>query len=122
MGYEVGYRLIELWSLNHERFSSSLDCVKFLCKEIWIKIFNKQMDKLQTNHRGVYVLQDFSFRWLHQFSGHEKETKSKALLYLIFPCGLIRGILSNLGVSSFPLSLVCIAGHPKIPLTIPFLV
>lgn len=28
-----------------------LDVIKFVCKDFWIAIFKKQIDKLQTNHR-----------------------------------------------------------------------
>lgn len=28
-----------------------LDVIKFICKDFWIAIFKKQIDKLQTNHR-----------------------------------------------------------------------
>ena len=41
-----------------------LEVMKFLCKELWFGMFGKQVDKLQTNHRGVFVLKDFQFRWL----------------------------------------------------------
>ena len=41
-----------------------LELVKFLCKDFWSEIFNKQIDKLQTNHRGVFVLKDYNFGWL----------------------------------------------------------
>jgi len=57
---------------------------------------------LKTNHRGVYVLQDNGFRWFLRMStesGGEAAAK-KAVPYLWFPCGLIRGALANLGVVS----------------------
>jgi hypothetical protein len=49
----------------------------------------------------VYVLQDYQFRWLIRFSSTDDETsKREAMRYLIFPCGLIRGALANLGVTA----------------------
>jgi hypothetical protein len=101
------------------RLLDSLDIIKFLCKEFWTTIFKRKVDKLQTNHRvgtfldslvpffypictqGVYVLQDYQFRWLSRFSSTDDEdAKREALKYLIFPCGLIRGALANLGVTA----------------------
>ena len=38
-------------------------------------MFGKQVDKLQTNHRGVFVLKDFQFRWLSRVSCADLETK-----------------------------------------------
>src|SRR4051794_3935749 len=40
--------------------------VKFLCKEFWLSVFRKQIDKLQTNYKGIYVLHDFQFRWINR--------------------------------------------------------
>ncbi|KAJ4906506.1 NO signaling/Golgi transport ligand-binding domain protein [Raphanus sativus] len=62
--------------------------------------------------QGTFVLQDNKFRWLSRVSidpSSEMVTKdpstpgeSKAAqavsMYLYFPCGIIRGVLSNLGI------------------------
>ncbi|CAH0473654.1 unnamed protein product [Peronospora belbahrii] len=101
MGYDVGYRLAEKEARDISRMLEPLDVIKFVCKDFWIAIFKKQIDKLQTNHRGVFVVQDFSFRWLAGISAAtEKETREMALLFLVFPCGLIRGALANLGLTA----------------------
>lgn len=51
--------------------------------------------------QGVFVVQDFNFRWLASFSSaSEQHTKEMALLFLVFPCGLIRGALANLGITA----------------------
>ncbi|ETW07236.1 hypothetical protein H310_01802 [Aphanomyces invadans] len=98
-GYDVGYRFVERFSRDRPRMLEPLDVIKFLCKDFWIHIFKKQIDKLQTNHRGVFVLQDFNFRWIQALSGeNDAESKQKALVFLIFPCGLLRGALANLGI------------------------
>ena len=77
-----------------------LDIVKFICKEFWEAIFNKKIDKLQTNHRGVFVLSDNSFKWLAKFSSDDMAAKQAAVRLLYFPCGMIRGALANLGYTS----------------------
>jgi hypothetical protein len=33
------------------RFTDTLDVMKFICKDIWIMVFKKQIDNLKTNHR-----------------------------------------------------------------------
>ncbi|XP_053460231.1 NTPase KAP family P-loop domain-containing protein 1 isoform X3 [Nycticebus coucang] len=38
-----------------------LDVLKFLCKDLWVSVFQKQIDGLCTNHQGTYVLQDNNF-------------------------------------------------------------
>ncbi|GAB9464678.1 hypothetical protein Gpo141_00002106 [Globisporangium polare] len=101
MGYDVGYRFAERSAKDRPRMLEPLDVIKFVCKDFWILIFKKQIDKLQTNHRGVFVVQDFNFRWLSSFSsGSDQQTKEMALLFLVFPCGLIRGALANLGITA----------------------
>ena len=57
-----------------------------------------QVDKLQTNHRGVFVLSDTKFKWLEKYSSDDIESKQAAERMLHFPCGMIRGALANLGV------------------------
>ena len=88
-------------------------------------MFRKQVDKLQTNYKGVYVLHDYGFRWLANFSPPEKPTgagasagagagagagapapeheltpSEQAKLHSAFACGILRGSLSNLGVNA----------------------
>jgi hypothetical protein len=97
MGYSVGYRLCERLSQNRT-FSASgkdesmvaaaaqLEAVKFLCKEIWMEVFRKQIDKLQTNHRGVFVLKDHELRWLTRLPANQETARVAAIQLLAFPC------------------------------------
>jgi hypothetical protein len=50
------------FSRDRPRFADTMDVIKFLCKDLWMLLFRKQIDNLKTNHRGVYVLTDNSFR------------------------------------------------------------
>eukprot|EP00525_Craspedostauros_australis_P013199 CAMPEP_0198108684 /NCGR_PEP_ID=MMETSP1442-20131203/722_1 /TAXON_ID= /ORGANISM="Craspedostauros australis, Strain CCMP3328" /LENGTH=187 /DNA_ID=CAMNT_0043764025 /DNA_START=170 /DNA_END=733 /DNA_ORIENTATION=+ len=109
MGFSVGYRLSERLSQNRI-FSASgkdpamavaaaqLEAVKFLCKEIWMEVFRKQIDKLQTNHRGVFVLKDLELRWLTRLPSNQESARVVAIQLLAFPCGIVRGALANLGI------------------------
>ena len=111
MGYSVGFRLCERLAQNRT-FSASgkdpamvaaaaqLEAVKFLCKEIWMEVFRKQIDKLQTNHRGVFVLKDLELRWLTRLPPNQEAARVAAIQMLAFPCGIIRGTLSNLGIGA----------------------
>jgi trafficking protein particle complex subunit 6 len=111
MGYSTGFRLCERLSQNRTFAATSvgkdpaslaaaaqLEAVKFLCKEIWTEIFRKQIDKLQTNHRGVFVLKDLELRWLTRLPTNQEPARVAAIQLLAFPCGIIRGALANLGV------------------------
>lgn len=103
IGQDVGMRLVEHYVLDRDRMSSDLDVVKFICKEFWELTFKKQIDILRTNHRGLYVLTDNNFRWMSKVcpaAEADKRGKHQGLLedYLVFPCGLICGALTRLGV------------------------
>ena len=116
MGAAVGYRLTErlaetkTWnavnnsSSQHHQDAAAvvaaqqLEAVKFLCKEVWMEIFNKQIDKLQTNHRGVFVLKDLELKWLTRFPVGSELSRVAAIRLLAFPCGVVRGALANLGI------------------------
>ncbi|KAF9996384.1 Trafficking protein particle complex subunit 33 [Entomortierella chlamydospora] len=102
IGFRVGERLIERISKDRLRFTDNLDVVKFICKEVWMFLFKKQIDNLKTNHRGVYVLQDNQFRWFTRMAHDQSSAESvkRVTPYLWFPCGILRGILSNLGIAS----------------------
>jgi hypothetical protein len=64
-------------------------------------VFRKQIDNLKTNHRGVYVLTDNSFR---PFSRMSTEAGGQAVVraqpFLYFPCGIIRGALASMGIDA----------------------
>jgi hypothetical protein len=81
------------------RFSEELETVKYLCKELWTEAFKKQADKLQTNHKGIYVLHDLNFRYLQRISS-ATSMPEEGLLYTHFPAGLIRGMLQSFGIKA----------------------
>ncbi|KAK4746164.1 hypothetical protein SAY87_012476 [Trapa incisa] len=110
IGYQVGHQLSERYTMERPRFSDHLEAIKFICKDFWSEIFKKQIDNLKTNHRGTFVLQDNHFRWLSRMSiesspemvvsspdGEDKASQAMSM-HLYFPCGIIRGALSNLGI------------------------
>ena len=99
-GYETGYRFVE--QMSERRLGTDpLEVMKFLCKELWFGMFGKQVDKLQTNHRGVFVLKDFQFRWLSRVSCADLEAKAAYEEKLLrYACGVLRGALANLGLEA----------------------
>lgn len=101
LGYDIGYRYIERVAENQRVLDSDpLDVVKFICKDFWEAVFKKKIDKLQTNHRGVFVLSDNSFKWIEKYSNDDMNAMQAAVRLLYFPCGIIRGCLANLGYSA----------------------
>ncbi len=77
-----------------------MDIVKFICKEFWEELFKKKIDKLQTNHRGIFVLSDYRFKWLEKYSQDETTDNYLVSKLLNFPCGLLKGAMANLGIAA----------------------
>ncbi|CAG9807127.1 unnamed protein product [Chironomus riparius] len=99
VGFSTGYRLIERLTREMPRFKDELDTIKFICTDFWSSIFKKQVDNLRTNHQGIYVLQDNTFRFLRQIS-NTSQYLDLAPAHVVFTCGLIRGTLANLGINA----------------------
>lgn len=100
MGHIIGFRYVESISAQHKLIGRDpLDLMKFLCKDLWEELFRKKIDKLQTNHRGVFVLTDFSFKWLEKYVPDNIESAQPSARIQSFSCGIIKGALSNLGLT-----------------------
>ncbi|WFC96936.1 hypothetical protein MBRA1_003602 [Malassezia brasiliensis] len=96
VGAHVGGALMERLAPDRARSTQTLERVKFVCKELWTALWDKQVDNLRTNHRGVFVLHDASFRPLrtaHAAPGLVAEQ-------LAFATGVVQGALERLGVAA----------------------
>ncbi|KAK2731958.1 Trafficking protein particle complex subunit 33 [Myotisia sp. PD_48] len=101
LGYRVGLGLVERFSRDRPLFADNLDVIKFICKDLWTILFRKQVDNLKTNHRGVYVLTDNTFRpFIRMSMAVRSEAISRAQTYLWFPCGILRGALAGVGIDA----------------------
>ncbi|GAA5839568.1 hypothetical protein JCM5353_001728 [Sporobolomyces roseus] len=113
MGYKSGWSLSERLSRDRPRFPSipssipnapplpdPLEVVKFVCKDLWVSLYDKQVDNLRTNHRGVYVVLDNSLRGLVRLSGEGEEAKRWTRFLLANTAGIVRGCLANLGIQA----------------------
>ncbi|OWA50342.1 putative Trafficking protein particle complex subunit 6B [Hypsibius exemplaris] len=112
IGYQVGQRLIERLTKEHARFKDELDRMKFVCTDLWKYLYDKQIDTLRTNNQGTYVFTDNLFRPLAFFSAEGVDQYyPQSGRFIAFPCGIIRGALSALGirctVSAKVLSVTC---------------
>ncbi|KAH7378480.1 transport protein particle component [Phaeosphaeria sp. MPI-PUGE-AT-0046c] len=123
LGYRVGLGVVERFSRDTPRPTTPLDIIKFLCKDLWTLLFRKQIDNLKTNHRGIYVLTDNTFKPLGRMSfdtkkydaamqaalvqqtgdvalGRDANAQARVQPFLYFPAGVIRGCLASLGITA----------------------
>ena len=99
MGEHIGWKLSEKLGGKHSFATGApLDRVKFICKEFWEFIFGKKIDKLQTNHRGVFVLQDLKFKWMNRYICDDDTSMRMIEKMMMFVCGAIKGALENFGL------------------------
>ncbi|KAL4448212.1 hypothetical protein ABPG75_005431 [Micractinium tetrahymenae] len=110
VGERVGRQLAERYSRDRPPLTEALEVMKWLCKEFWGEVFRKGVDNLRTNHRGTFVLRDTQFRWLARLSQNQMPAQMGQPLpapipknelaadYLILPCAIVRGALSQLGL------------------------
>ncbi|KAM5236393.1 trafficking protein particle complex subunit 6A [Ctenodactylus gundi] len=99
IGFRVGQALGERLPRETLAFREELDVLKFLCKDLWVAVFQKQTDSLRTNHQGTYVLQDNSFPLLVPMASGLQYLE-EAPKFLAFTCGLLCGALRTLGFRS----------------------
>ncbi|XP_032983454.1 NTPase KAP family P-loop domain-containing protein 1 isoform X1 [Rhinolophus ferrumequinum] len=116
MGFRVGQAMAERLPRETLAFREELDVLKFLCKDLWVAVFQKQMDSLRTNHQGTYVLQDNSFPLLIRMSSGLQYLE-EAPKFLAFTCGILRGALSTLGIKSLvTASVAALPAYPSLQL------
>ncbi|CAI5760159.1 unnamed protein product [Candida verbasci] len=105
-GYQLGIKLSEilLFKNNQSKIIDILDIMKFVCRDVWKSLYNKQMDNLRTNHRGTFVLVDSNYRVISHLNSSKgmKDTLMKSRIYLWFPCGIIKGILLKKYITVMP--------------------
>ncbi|RLV92766.1 Trafficking protein particle complex subunit 6B [Spathaspora sp. JA1] len=104
-GYNLGVKISEALLYKNgggAKIVDILDIMKFVCRDVWKCLYNKQMDNLRTNHRGTFVLVDTNYKLISSLNSPLglQDTMTKAKVYMWFPCGIIRGILKNFGIDA----------------------
>mmetsp|Transcript_26230 Transcript_26230/g.49825 ORF Transcript_26230/g.49825 Transcript_26230/m.49825 type:complete len:112 (+) Transcript_26230:141-476(+) len=62
IGVQVGLQLTERHTTECRRFADHLEMIKFICKEFWQEVFQKQIDNLKTNRYRVRERRDHRCR------------------------------------------------------------
>ncbi|KAJ3518098.1 hypothetical protein NMY22_g13825 [Coprinellus aureogranulatus] len=101
IGVQVGSCFAERLCAHRQPFDDTLEVMKFICKDVWVALFDKQVDNLRTNRRGMFQLSDACFKPIQRVSSYlgRSETVKKARVYATLPAGIVRGILQTMGYS-----------------------
>lgn len=100
IGHMTGFRYVERLTVDMLRFNDEeLDVMKFICREFWSSIFDKQIDNLRTNRAGQYVLNESRFKFIANISNSEQYLEIMPQC-LAFTCGLLKGALANFGLNA----------------------
>ena len=95
IGYSVGARIMEIVATEQIWHKEEKETMRFMCKDFWQHLFDKQIDRLRTNNKGVYLLHDINFKWINCTSLGPEEENAKTLVtrmnsfILKFTSGLI---------------------------------
>ena len=99
-GYSLGLKIAEvlLYKSSGNKVVDILDIMKFVCRDVWKCLYNKQMDNLRTNHRGTFVLVDNNYKLISLLNS--SKGMQETLSIFMVPCGVIRGILMSFGIEA----------------------
>ena len=120
-GFVAGQQLLDKLFPDVERRKQvgrdHLECLKYLCKEVWQNAFGKMIDNLKTNRKETFVMIDADFSWIKMFGedARNQEITQIVILYLAFPPS-INGVITFILHSCFG-SLQLNTSIAQIPLT-----
>ncbi|KAJ3440487.1 trafficking protein particle complex subunit 6b [Anaeramoeba flamelloides] len=88
VGFRIGRRLVEKYSIEVPRLVGDESKLKYIAKNFWKKLFGKAINSLRTNNNGTWVLQDIEFKLLSHLSF--PKTKKKSDHKSTYPGGMER--------------------------------
>ncbi|SOV74727.1 trafficking protein particle complex subunit 6A, putative [Plasmodium sp. gorilla clade G3] len=104
IGKCIGMKLIERMLIYKNEFYDVKDILKLISKDIWYILFNKNSDKIQTQKKGVYIINesDIGFYLQHLLIDNETNQKNNFIHYfLILIIGIIKGILKRFKIKAY---------------------
>lgn len=104
LGILIGERIISYIVKEHIWLKEPNAVFRFICKEFWLCLFGKYVDRLQSNNRGTYIMFDYKFRWLQSLSMDTSDAIDREIVekfynfMLSWVCGVLKGGLKGLGI------------------------
>ena len=98
MGIRAGQVLQERLNIDAPRTQDEVDIVRFVCRDVWMNLFLKQIDKLKTDNKGAYYLIDNEFCLIKQVTDSMQYVRDIPL-FMEFTSGLVQGIFVQFGLA-----------------------
>ncbi|CAD2095072.1 trafficking protein particle complex subunit 6A, putative [Plasmodium vinckei brucechwatti] len=112
MGKGIGLKLVERILVYKNDIADIKDIIKIIGKDMWLIIFNKSIDKLQTYKKNIYIIvdNDISIYLKHTMIDNGTNQKNNFIhAFIILIIGIIKGVLSRFKIDA------CIAYNLNYP-------
>ncbi|CAD2108501.1 trafficking protein particle complex subunit 6A, putative [Plasmodium vinckei] len=112
MGKGIGIKLVERILVYKNDIADIKDIIKIIGKDMWLIIFNKSIDKLQTYKKNIYIIvdNDISIYLKHTMIDNGTNQKNNFIhAFIILIIGIIKGVLSRFKIDA------CIAYNLNYP-------
>ncbi|CAR26705.1 ZYRO0B16192p [Zygosaccharomyces rouxii] len=121
IGFEIGNKITELLVFSNNpnlqfKDMDLLSVMKFICRDVWRQMFNKQIDNLKTNHRGTFYLFDYDYQPIQSFALDSESSEKELQMvkpFLEIAVGVIKGVLASIGHA--PEDVICLASYVDRP-------
>lgn len=104
MGMGVGERIISFIVKEHVWTKENNSLMRFICKELWMYLFGRYIDRLQSNNKGVYIMYDYKFHWFQGLDMSDAIDRDCIEKYcniaLSWVCGVLKGAFKGMGKES----------------------
>ncbi|SCN61100.1 trafficking protein particle complex subunit 6A, putative [Plasmodium chabaudi adami] len=103
MGKGIGIKLVERILVYKNDIVDIKDIIKIIGKDMWLIIFNKSIDKLQTYKKNIYIIvdNDISIYLKHTMIDNGTNQKNNFIhAFIILIIGIIKGVLSRFKINS----------------------
>lgn len=121
IGFQVGNKVTQLLVFSNNpnlqfKDMDLLSVMKFICRDVWKQMFNKQVDNLKTNHRGTFYLFDYEYPPIQSFALDSESSEKELQMvkpFLELAVGVIKGVLASLGYDAE--DVICLASYVDRP-------
>ncbi len=98
LGERIANHLLNNFTASSNTKMELEDIMKFLGRDVWLYLFGKQISKLQTNRKGVFLIDCDDIKFHHNLI--MEKNKHDEMLDYILSCvgGIVKGVLGAFNI------------------------